>query len=83
MVDGNGFPGREERLVMETESDGEDSSSTMILAEERTRRKDPSNYFKYYDRGWNITDDHYFAVSLLACILKKFIYLFRFLDTYN
>ncbi|PWA68479.1 hypothetical protein CTI12_AA308240 [Artemisia annua] len=61
VVDGNDFPERVERFVMETESDGEDSFSTMVLAKERTRRKDPSNYFKYYDGGWNITDDHYFA----------------------
>ncbi|GKC51813.1 chaperonin-like protein [Tanacetum coccineum] len=61
VVDGNGFPARVERFVMETESDGEDSFSTMVLAEERTRRKDPLNYFKYYDGGWNITDDHYFS----------------------
>nr|GEW92752.1 hypothetical protein CTI12_AA308240 [Tanacetum cinerariifolium] len=64
VVDGNGFPARLERFVMETESDGEDSFSTMVLAEERTRRKDPLNYFKYYEGGWNITDDHYFSVSL-------------------
>ncbi|PWA42395.1 hypothetical protein CTI12_AA545270 [Artemisia annua] len=61
VVDGNDFPERVERFVMETESDGEDSFSTIVLAEERTRRKDPLNYFKYYHGGWNITDDHYFA----------------------
>ncbi|KAK6942208.1 hypothetical protein RJ641_027585 [Dillenia turbinata] len=33
----------------------------MILAAERTRRKDPLNYFKHYTGGWNISDKHYWA----------------------
>ncbi|KAI3820589.1 hypothetical protein L1987_08137 [Smallanthus sonchifolius] len=51
------FPVRVERSVYETGSDGENSS--MILAKKRTRRKDPSNDFKYYNGGWNISDDNY------------------------
>ncbi|KAM0010795.1 putative transmembrane protein [Helianthus debilis subsp. tardiflorus] len=44
---------------IETGSNGEEDSSSMILAEKRTRRKDPANHLKYYDGGWNISDHHY------------------------
>lgn len=40
-------------------------NSTMILAEKRTRRKDPLNDFKYYNGGWNFSDHHYFSVSFI------------------
>ncbi|XP_020535333.2 uncharacterized protein LOC105635043 [Jatropha curcas] len=32
----------------------------MILAAKRTHRKDPSDNFKYYKGGWNISEKHYF-----------------------
>lgn len=38
-------------------------NSTFILAAERTYRKDPLNGYKYYTGGWNISDQHYWAVS--------------------
>ncbi|KAK9080614.1 hypothetical protein SSX86_000372 [Deinandra increscens subsp. villosa] len=47
-----------ERSVYETV---ESSSSSMILAEKRTRRKDPLDGFKYYNGGWNISERHYFS----------------------
>ena len=37
---------------------------SLILAAERTHRKDPFDNFKYYTGGWNISDHHYFYVSL-------------------
>ncbi|GMP34611.1 hypothetical protein CsSME_00007410 [Camellia sinensis var. sinensis] len=33
---------------------------SLILAAERTHRKDPFDNFKYYTGGWNISDHHYF-----------------------
>ncbi|KAH0660629.1 hypothetical protein KY285_029239 [Solanum tuberosum] len=36
-------------------------SSSLILAAERTYRKDPLNGFKRYNGGWNIDDRHYWA----------------------
>eukprot|EP00262_Sarcandra_glabra_P005017 TRINITY_DN1625_c0_g2_i2.p1 TRINITY_DN1625_c0_g2~~TRINITY_DN1625_c0_g2_i2.p1 ORF type:complete len:519 (-),score=35.57 TRINITY_DN1625_c0_g2_i2:173-1729(-) len=35
--------------------------SHTTLMEERTRRKDPLNGFKYYTGGWNISEKHYWA----------------------
>ncbi|KAL2338179.1 hypothetical protein Fmac_012625 [Flemingia macrophylla] len=35
------------------------ANSTLTLAAERTHRVDPSNDFKYYDGGWDITNSHY------------------------
>ncbi|KAJ4829666.1 hypothetical protein Tsubulata_034580 [Turnera subulata] len=34
---------------------------SLILAENRTHRKDPLDNFNYYKGGWNISDEHYFA----------------------
>ncbi|KAJ0680145.1 hypothetical protein HanPI659440_Chr16g0621051 [Helianthus annuus] len=51
-----------ERILLET-AVGDDNSS-LVLADKRTRRKDPSNDFKYYTGGWNISDHHYIFVSL-------------------
>ncbi|XP_023762152.1 uncharacterized protein LOC111910548 [Lactuca sativa] len=59
------FPVRIGRSVLEGESDDENSS--LILAEERTRRKDPTKGLEYYTGGWNISDAHYFySVSFSA-----------------
>ncbi|KAF4373103.1 hypothetical protein F8388_019285 [Cannabis sativa] len=38
--------------------------SSVVLAAERTRRKDPLDGLKLYTRGWNISDHHYWAYSL-------------------
>lgn len=37
--------------------------SSLVLAAERTRRKDPLNGFQTYTGGWNISERHYWAVS--------------------
>ncbi|GMN45482.1 hypothetical protein TIFTF001_014673 [Ficus carica] len=34
---------------------------SLVLAAERTRRKDPLDGFKTYTRGWNISERHYWA----------------------
>lgn len=45
---------------------GEESAgnSSLVLAARRTRRRDPTNNFERYTGGWNISNDHYWAVSL-------------------
>lgn len=39
-------------------------NSSLILAEKRTNRKDPLDHFNRYNGGWNISNTHYWAVSL-------------------
>ncbi|GMH10851.1 hypothetical protein Nepgr_012692 [Nepenthes gracilis] len=34
---------------------------SLLLAAERTHRRDPLNGFKYYNGGWNISEHHYWA----------------------
>ncbi|CAN6681318.1 unnamed protein product [Malus baccata var. baccata] len=40
--------------------DGE-NRTVMLLAEQRTRRRDPLDAFKKYNGGWNISNKHYWA----------------------
>lgn len=49
-----------ERVI--AEENGENSS--LILAAKRTKRKDPNDNFKLYTGGWNISNSHYWTVSL-------------------
>ncbi|KAI3759613.1 hypothetical protein L6452_07547 [Arctium lappa] len=69
VISGGGGGGRGiERVVLEMGSNDENSS--LILADKRTRRKDPQDDFKYYTRGWNISDEHYISsVSFTAAPL--------------
>lgn len=46
-------------------AEGTVQNSSLLLAEERTLRKDPLNSFKKYTGGWNISNEHYWAVSSL------------------
>lgn len=39
-------------------------NSSLILAEKRTYRRDPLDGLKRYTGGWNISNEHYWAVSL-------------------
>jgi len=39
------------------------NSSSFLLAAEQTQRKDPLDGLRYYTGGWNISDEHYWAVS--------------------
>ncbi|XP_028753997.1 uncharacterized protein LOC114713498 [Neltuma alba] len=34
---------------------------SLVLAQERTRRKDPLDHFNLYNGGWNISNPHYYA----------------------
>ncbi|XP_073273627.1 uncharacterized protein [Primulina huaijiensis] len=40
------------------------NSTTLVLAKERTLRKDPLDNLHYYTGGWNISNDHYIASVL-------------------
>ncbi|KAL5576074.1 hypothetical protein UlMin_017773 [Ulmus minor] len=48
------------RHVLEASADLVENSS-LILAAERTHRKDPLRGFNYYTGGWNISEKHYFS----------------------
>ncbi|KAL7179954.1 hypothetical protein ACSBR1_043210 [Camellia fascicularis] len=48
------------RSVLEGNSGEAAQKSSLILAAERTHRKDPLDNLKYYTGGWNISDKHYF-----------------------
>lgn len=50
------------RSVLEGSNGG--NGTSLVLAKERTRRKDPRHDLQYYTGGWNISNDHYIAVSL-------------------
>ncbi|XP_057790669.1 uncharacterized protein LOC131007766 [Salvia miltiorrhiza] len=41
-----------------------ENETVLVLAEERTRRKDPLDDLNYYTGGWNISNEHYFASVL-------------------
>ncbi|VFQ83431.1 unnamed protein product [Cuscuta campestris] len=44
------------------------NSSNLILAAERTRRRDPTDNFRYYNGGWNLSNPHYFASTGYASL---------------
>lgn len=60
------LPWRVRRSFLE-ENDVEllENNSSLILAANRTHRKDPLDHFKYYKGGWNISEKHYFSVSFV------------------
>nr|GEV02974.1 chaperonin like [Tanacetum cinerariifolium] len=43
------------------EEENEVNSTSLVLAQKRTTRKDPFNDFKKYRGGWNISERHYWA----------------------
>ncbi|GMN49948.1 hypothetical protein TIFTF001_019109 [Ficus carica] len=47
--------------LLEATNAEHEHNSTLILAAERTRRKDPLDGFNYYKGGWNIRERHYFS----------------------
>uniref|UniRef100_A0A7N0RA57 Uncharacterized protein n=1 Tax=Kalanchoe fedtschenkoi TaxID=63787 RepID=A0A7N0RA57_KALFE len=53
--DGGGLPGLPRRAAAEV------NVTDLILAESRTTRKDPTDQFRYYTGGWNISSQHYWA----------------------
>lgn len=50
------------------------ANSSLVLAQDRTRRKDPLDNFNRYTGGWNISDQHYIAVSSLSFLLLFFLF---------
>ena len=48
------------------------NSSYLILAAKRTYRRDPLDDFKKYTGGWNISEKHYWAVSIYIQFILKF-----------
>ncbi|XAR67846.1 hypothetical protein NMG60_11002772 [Bertholletia excelsa] len=49
------------RSVAEGSNGEAAANSSMILAAERTHRKDPLDHFKHYTGGWDISGKHYFS----------------------
>ncbi|GAV60559.1 hypothetical protein CFOL_v3_04089 [Cephalotus follicularis] len=54
-------------------------TSSLVLAAERTYRKDPLNGFKRYTGGWNISERHYWASVGFTAVPLFVIALFWFL----
>ena len=48
----------------------ETSERIMILAENDTYRRDPLDHFHRYSGGWNISNEHYWGVSLVSINLN-------------
>ncbi|KAI9117170.1 hypothetical protein K1719_011336 [Acacia pycnantha] len=42
-------------------ADNTSAKTSLLLAQERTRRKDPLDHFNLYNGGWNISNPHYIA----------------------
>ncbi|KAK4395371.1 hypothetical protein Sango_1691400 [Sesamum angolense] len=55
-------PWGSQRSVLEGINGG--NSTSLVLAKDRTHRKDPQEDLKYYTGGWNISNDHYIASVL-------------------
>lgn len=61
-------------IKVTTETTSAKNSTYLILAAERTHRKDPLDHFKYYTGGWNLTNPHYFFVSFICGMQLKLIF---------
>lgn len=48
-------------------------NSSLVLAAERTHRRDPLEDQSYYTGGWNISNDHYWAVRFLFSLLSHLL----------
>ncbi|KAL6223794.1 hypothetical protein ACLB2K_002652 [Fragaria x ananassa] len=44
------------------QGEGEGDEEVLLLAKNRTQRRDPLDHWKKYNGGWNITNEHYLAV---------------------
>ncbi|XP_051136388.1 uncharacterized protein LOC127255020 [Andrographis paniculata] len=42
------------------------AATPLVLAADRTRRKDPTDGLRYYDGGWNISNTHYITSALFT-----------------
>ncbi|KAL6507022.1 hypothetical protein OROHE_022157 [Orobanche hederae] len=47
------------------------NSTSIVLAKERTRRKDPLDDRKYYNGGWNISNEHYIADGFYDVVINS------------
>ena len=63
-----------ERRVLDENSK---NSTTLILAANRTHRRDPKDGFKFYTGGWNITNEHYLYVSYFKPLSISRFFLFN------
>ncbi|KAK6120485.1 hypothetical protein DH2020_045778 [Rehmannia glutinosa] len=59
------------RSVLEGSNGG--NSTTLVLAKDRTRRKDPLDDLKYYNGGWNISNEHYIACLVYILVIFGWI----------
>lgn len=63
---GGGGGGGEDHVVVPLRRSvvgASEGNTSFVLAVERTQRKDPLNGFRDYTGGWNISNQHYWAVS--------------------
>ncbi|XP_054792407.1 uncharacterized protein LOC129320174 [Prosopis cineraria] len=44
------------------------AKTSLVLARERTRRKDPLDHFNLYNGGWNISNQHYYASVIFTAV---------------
>lgn len=56
------------RSVLEGVNDLAVENSSLVLASERTHRRDPLDSFNYYKGGWNMSQKHYFSVSFFLIV---------------
>lgn len=68
-----GFSGRS---VVEGPFSAPIETSSVVLAAQRTRRKDPLDGFKRYTGGWNISERHYWAVSSSKLSQRTLLFAF-------
>lgn len=64
----DGFSNGGRRWIEEVARD----NSSFVLAARRTHRRDPLDNFKRYSGGWNISNQHYWAVSFLSLCFEIF-----------
>lgn len=51
-----------------------ESNSSLVLAAERTRRRDPLDGNKFYTGGWDISEYRYWTVSFFLYKIRYQIY---------
>ncbi|KAL5100828.1 hypothetical protein RYX36_005155 [Vicia faba] len=64
-VDGEVLPWKTRRSMAEG---AVPPNASLILAQERTTRKDPLDHFNIYRGGWNISDQHYIASVVFTAV---------------
>ncbi|KAL5066459.1 hypothetical protein RYX36_028196 [Vicia faba] len=64
-VDGEVLPWKTRRSMAEG---AVPPNASLILAQERTTRKDPLDHFNIYRGGWNVSDQHYIASVVFTAV---------------